>query len=386
MPVATLVSYRLGGSDGVSVESAKWARALRSLGYEVRTLAGAGSADRLVPELTIDARSSPDRRELETALAGTDVVVAENICSLPLNPAAGQMVAECLRGRPAILHHHDLPWQRAHLSHHPPPPDDPAWRHVTINRLSRQELAERGIESEVVYNTFDIDTPQGRREDMREAMEVSPEDVLVLQPTRALPRKNVPGAVALAEALGATYWLLGPAEDGYGPELERLLRGARCPVRRGMPDGYTADPGIPKDGAGGTEPWTVSDAYAAADVVALPSTWEGFGNPALESVVHRRLLAIGPYPVGKELAQLGFEWFDATDPGALAAWLARPDPGLFERNLVIARRFFSISDLPARLAPLLESLHLPVLLGTSAASTGPPPGEDAHDALTSTDK
>jgi len=56
-----------------------------------------------------------------------DLVVVENLCSLPLNPAASAAVAHG-PGRPAtILHHHDLAWQRPHLAHHPPPPDDPAW-------------------------------------------------------------------------------------------------------------------------------------------------------------------------------------------------------------------------------------------------------------------
>ena len=39
-PVATFLSYRLGGTDGVSVETAKWEWALRELGFATRRVAG----------------------------------------------------------------------------------------------------------------------------------------------------------------------------------------------------------------------------------------------------------------------------------------------------------------------------------------------------------
>ena len=132
-----MVSFRLGGGDGVAVEAAKWADALGHLGWHVRSVAGAGPVDTLLPGLAIDAADPPTRAELADALGSADLVVVENLCSLPLNPRAADVVAKVCTGRPALLHHHDLPWQRPQFAHLPPPPDDPAWAHVTINELSR---------------------------------------------------------------------------------------------------------------------------------------------------------------------------------------------------------------------------------------------------------
>jgi glycosyltransferase involved in cell wall biosynthesis len=338
-PGAALISFRLGGSDGVSIEAAKWGHSLDRLGFDVSTVAGSGPVDHLLPGLAIDAGEPPTDTEIDDALAGADLVVVENLCSLPLNVAAAEAVARVLAGRRAVLHHHDLPWQRERFLDHPPPPDDPAWTHVTINELSRQELADRGIGATVVRNTFDVDPPAGRRTSTRLMLGVDPDERLLLQPTRAIARKNVAGGLALAAGIGATYWLLGPAEDGYGDELEKLLAKATGPVRHGAGD----------DGA----MLAVGDAYAASDAVALPSTWEGFGNPAIESAVYDRPLAIGPYRVGTELRAFGFRWFDHDDADALGAWLDHGDDGLLVHNHDIARRHFSLSELPGRLERLL---------------------------------
>jgi glycosyltransferase involved in cell wall biosynthesis len=333
-----MISFRLGGEDGVAVEAAKWAGALGLLGWTVRSVAGAGSVDLVLPGLAMDAPEPPTRAEVDGALADADLVIVENLCSLPLNPGAAAVVAAACAGRPTLLHHHDLPWQRPHLSHLPPPPDDAAWAHVTINELSRAELATRGIEATTIYNAFDADPPPGDRAGVRTALGVPDGTALLLQPTRALARKNIGGAIALAEALDATYWLLGPPEDGYGPELERLTALARCPVVLGTT----------------TVGCSIADAYAACDVVALPSLWEGFGNPSVESATHRRPLAIGPYPVATELRGFGFRWFDAADPAPLAGWLGRPDARLIAHNQQVAAEHFNLADLPVRLSEALR--------------------------------
>ena len=126
------------------------------------------------------------------------------------------------------------------------------------------------------------------------------------------------------------FWLTGPAEDGYGPTLDALLAARRVPWSLGLAP-------------------SPADAYAAADVVVFPSTWEGFGNPLVESVIARRPLAAGRYPVLDELEALGFRFFSVDDPDPLVAWLDAPDDAIFAHNLAMARRHCSLADLPARL-------------------------------------
>jgi glycosyltransferase involved in cell wall biosynthesis len=333
-----ILSYRLGLADGVSVTAAQWVRAMHQLGIRVRTVAGEGRADVLLRGLAVPERRPPSPAELASALDDVDLVIVDNVCSLPMKQSVGEALADYLCGRPAVLRHHDLPWERARFAHlRDWPPDDPAWRHVTINDLARHALAERrGITATTVYHGFAERPCPQRRASIRRRLRIGDEP-LVLQPTRAIPRKGIAIGLALCRALGGTYWLTGPTEENYQAELDRVLGAGGVPVRRRLPARVT-----------------MSEAYAACDVVALPSTWEGFGLPLIESALHRRPVAVGEFPVARELATLGFRWFSAADPDPVRAWLADPDPALLAHNEAIARDRFSIDALAEQLGRVLS--------------------------------
>lgn len=354
MPVCAFVSFRLSGTDGVSVVAASWMDVVRDLGFDVVTVAGEGPVDRRVPRLAIGAFADGQAAvegpravdeptidelaaEVEAALDDADVVVVENLGTIPMNLPASRAVNRVLRGRAALYHHHDPAWQRSRYADVGElPADDAAWRHVTINDLTRRELAERGIRATTIRNGFDVTVALGNRARARAELGFDDGERVLVHPVRAIARKDVAAALALADAIDATYWITGPAEEGYAPELERLLAEARGrgTVVRHEP---AADP---------------ASLYAAADAVAFPSIWEGFGNPPVEAAIHRRPAAVSHYPVAQELRALGFEWFDPGRPEALSAWLADPDPTLLEHNAEVARRHLSLEVMAERIRGL----------------------------------
>jgi mannosylglucosylglycerate synthase len=350
-PKAAVISFRLGLTDGVSIVAETWSRILRRLGFTVVAVAGEGPVDVMIPGLALGAASPPTPTEVRAALGDADVVVVENLCTIPLNLPSSRVVAEALAGRPAILHHHDPAWQRQDLARADSggelPPDDPAWRHVALTNLTRRELAGRGLDAVTIYSGFP-EPPPGDRAGTRAALGISDDERLVLHPVRAITRKNIPGAVALAEALRGTYWLTGAADDGYAGELARVLASAGCAVRHCPPP-----------------TGSIHDAYAACDVVAFPSLWEGFGNPTIEAAFCRRPLAVGTYPVAEELRRFGFIWFDAEEPAALEALLSGPQQvrdEIADYNHALARKHFSEERLARDIAGVLDSVGVPPTL------------------------
>ena len=71
--------------------------AFASFGFEIVTVAGDGPVDRCVPGLAIGASDPPDPVELASVLTDADLVVVENLLTIPMNlPAsAGRRPACC---------------------------------------------------------------------------------------------------------------------------------------------------------------------------------------------------------------------------------------------------------------------------------------------------
>jgi glycosyltransferase involved in cell wall biosynthesis len=360
MPTCAVLSFRLGGTDGVSIVAETWIDALHSLGFEVRTVAGSGPVDVTIGDLAIgrwpdgaagltgpDAASTAEIDALaatvSTALSDVDLVVVENLGTIPMNLPASLAVARARAGRPTIWHHHDPAWQRPRYAGVtmlpiPAPAGDRSWRHVAISDLTRDELRDRGYDAITIRNGFDVDAPRGDRVAERALHGFDDDEIVIAHPVRAIERKDIPAAIAIAMALDATYWLSGPAEEDFAPTLEQLLTDAAASGLRVVHEPASS----------------LADLYGAADIVVFPSRWEGFGNPPIEAAIFDRPAIVGHYPVADELRELGFRWFDPDDIDAIRAWIDEPDQHLLEHNHRVASDHLSLDEMRGELRHLLD--------------------------------
>lgn len=332
-----LVAPRVGTPDGLGSAAALLAAGFAGLGATVTTAAGRGACDLTVAGLDPHSHELLDLGALEALVGEAELVVLDGVLGTEPGSEAARLLAALCANHPTLVRHHDLCWQLpggADLA----VADDPSWWQVTVNERSRLELAARGVAATTLYPAFDLDPAPGHREATRALIGLGPHDRLVLQPTRGAAVKNPAGGVALAAALSATYWLLGPVEEEFAARFERLREASPTPVLQGRP---------------GTV--TLADAYAACDVVVLPSVHEAFPNAAIEAAVARRPFAVAPFPVAVELRRYGFRWFDLGEPAVLARHLAEADPFVEERNELVARLRFDAAELPTRLRELLTA-------------------------------
>jgi putative isomerase len=438
MNTVAILSTRLYGQDGVSVEARKWEQAYRSLGCEIALIAGElGATDTphvLVPELSfshpqvvslgerafgpplpasersalrneIEVLADTIEKQLRAALArfGVDVLSVENALAIPMNLPLGLALQHLIAaGQRTIARHHDFYWERERfhhnnvewLLHRAFPPSQGPICHVTISDQARRELhRKRGLDATWVPNAFDFsdvrlvdDYNRGLRDDLG----IGPEQKILLQPTRFIPRKGIHRAVELVARLRADYGLdgvlvvTGPAGDeGYEYQQEVLRKAEAAGVRVIC---AAEEVGFVRGAPGARKRYTMGDAYVYADLVTFPSDLEGFGNPVIEAAMYGRPLFVNRYPVLDDILMLAEGRFDfividgdVTTAAVARACEALTDPVAREKmvygNFVAARQHFSMERLAQRLQGLLDSLQAqPGRFAAEAEPALPPEG------------
>jgi mannosylglucosylglycerate synthase len=339
------VSTRFDGTDGVSLETRKWARVLEGLGQSVYYFAGISDQPEeisfVVPEAhfthsdvqaiaNISYRSStrPPKitnriHELRAYLKDRlyefikkfdiELLIAENALSIPLNIPLGLALTEVIAetGIPAIGHHHDLYWERKRflvncISEYLEmafPPRLPSIHHVVINSLAATEMGKRrGINVTVVPNVMDFDNPPEPPDEytssLRADLGIDPDEQFFLQPTRPLQRKGIEYTVELIRRLETKARLVishagGDEGQEYIEHLRLLAKLMNVQVNF-VSDIINTERGTTKDGR---KIYTLGDVYSHADLVTLPSLLEGFGNAFLEAVYYRRPIFINNYTI-----------------------------------------------------------------------------------------
>lgn len=373
VPRVCLVSHRLGGRDGVSVEAAKWSAAFTHLGWPVTRAAGL-FCDHQVGDVTVaglwaqrpgEPPPAVDRDAVRALVATHDLVVLDNVGSLPSAPLAARawQDAALAAHRAMIIRHHDPAWPAATDDREPPPLlplHHPAHLHATINQAMYTQFALRWPELihrhalRVVHNRVDVATlaAGGDRAGVRAELGVADEAVLLVHPARAVARKNIPAAVRFARRLAelssrpVRYWLTAEdsplSDDGpVGPLISAALAQA--------PGGALRGP-IP----------CPADMYAAADVVVLPSTWEGWGLPVVEAAAAGRPVVAGPYPVLAEIRAHGLRVYDPDEIAAVSDFLLHPDRVARElsTNQAAVTRHFDAAGLPDQLRELASQARI----------------------------
>jgi len=353
------VSTRFAGTDGVSLETAKWATVMERLGHRAFYFAGVcdrpAAISHVVPEAFF---GHPDIAEINRAVFAShavapefaaahgftvlvrppaisariqelqvllkselyaftrtfalDLLVIENASAIPLNLPLGLAISEFIAetGMPTIAHHHDLPWERqrflvngvADIIAAAFPPVHPPIRHVVINSVQALELASRrGVTTRVIPNTMDFDRPP---------LPVSPNviaaaradlglddgELLILQPTRIVARKGIEHAIEFTRRLDRPARLvISHASGDEGDAYEQRIR--EYADLLGVELVLAADLVAQNGGLSpaGVRRYTLDELYEAADFVTYPSQFEGFGNAFLEAVFHRRPILVNNY-------------------------------------------------------------------------------------------
>ena len=408
------VSTRFHGTDGVSLESAKWAQIFwdhKHISYWY-----AGQLDRaedfshLVPEAHfthpeiewINRRSfGVMKRDPEVTAKindmafylkrtlyefverfGIDILCVQNALTIPMNIPLGVAITQFIAETefPTIAHHHDFYWERDRFMVNAVPdylemafpPGIAAIQHVTINTPAQEDLAHRaGCSSIVVPNVLDFESPapaiDDYNADFRERIGIDPDDILILQPTRVVPRKGIEHAITLLGYMDDPRLKLvvthGTGDEGTEYRAALIEMAIQRGVDLRFVDHIVADE---RDTAeDGSKIYSLWDTYPHCDLVSYPSLYEGFGNALLEAFYFRKPVLCNRYSIYQtDIEPRGFRVVAmnqlATRKLVDDMWhVIRNDAyrtEMVEHNYELALRYFSYSVLRRKLRAIVSNL------------------------------
>jgi glycosyltransferase involved in cell wall biosynthesis len=422
------ISTRFAGTDGVSLETAKWADVFEKVGFSSYYFAG--ELDR-PPECSFLVEAAhfqhPDIKDVFRNCFGArvrgrfvtqkiyelkrklkddlyrfidkyeiDLLVPENALTIPLNLPLGIAITEVISetGMPTIAHHHDFFWERQHFMTNAAweylnmafPPHLPTIQHVVINSSADNQLSLRtGISATIIPNVMDFENPPpmtNRSEscgldsekkeasgdeyasDVRQALGVADNELLILQPTRVVKRKGIEHAIELVHRLGMKAKLvISHASGDEGYDYERRVREYSKLMKV---DTYfvsniiNEQRGLTKNGR---KIYTLEDVYPHADLVTYPSTFEGFGNAFLEAIYFCRPIVVNTYSIyTMDIKPKGFSVIEidgyVSDEAVRKARKVLSDPEfrskMVKHNYETATHYYSYSVLHNKLKTLIR--------------------------------
>jgi glycosyltransferase involved in cell wall biosynthesis len=375
------ISFRLSGTDGVSLETKKWADIFERNNCTCYYFGGELDAPPersfVVPEahfthpeikelynLAFSRATRP--RELTQGLHKyrvlikdalyefvnkyrIDLLIPENAITIPLNISLGLAITEFIAetGIYTIAHHHDFFWERKRFLHNCVwdylnqcyPAHLNTIKHVVINSSGANQLALRtGISSTLIPNVMEFERPapgiDEYNADVREALGVGKDELLILQPTRVVQRKGIEHAIELVARMELPATLVishASGDEGYEYQ-ERIREYAEMMKVRAL---FVDD--VIKDRRGttpdGRKIYVLEDIYPHADLVTYPSLIEGFGNAFLETVWFRKPIMVNNYSIyATDIKPKGFQVIEMDDFISRAT-LARTEEILADRRL-----------------------------------------------------
>lgn len=424
------VSTRFAGTDGVSLETRKWATVFERMGHHCFYFAGRvdtpADCSRVVPEAffghpdvdgiqkvafaqqvrpsELTRRIAELKEYLKAQIAafvrdfGIEVLVVENALTIPMHIPLGLALTEFIAETafPTIAHHHDFFWERQRFLTNCVedylamsfPPRLPSIRHVVINSHGVSQLSHRlGAASVLIPNVMDFDNPPPPPDryahQLHRDLGLSPDEQLVLQPTRIVQRKGIEHAIELLSRIDRkTRLVISHASGDEGDDYQQRvcnfadLLGVKIEFvanlideeRRQADDGRTI--------------YALRDIYYQSALVTYPSLIEGFGNAFLEAVYFGRPVVVNNYPVfdtdikPKGFRVIAFENY-ITDETVRHAQEVLDDPDLAqemaEHNYLVARQHYSYTVLEQSFQVLLADLQ-----GPTRRSRATSPGANAR--------